>query len=230
MKRILLLGESIHDGSARYLMAILKWSKIPFDYRPDAARIPKNWRKKDYGAVILSDYRYASFTPCAREWLIESVHRGTGLFMIGGWASFTGLVGCYAGTSIEKLLPIHCVAGDDRVHHSAVLESTGSPIVCGYHRCKPKKDSEVVLHFRNVLASNGRFRLGTRHPAFVIGRAGQGRSAAFLTDCAPHWAGGLVDWGKRRVRISLAKNGTVEVGSSYLEFFKRWILWVSKSR
>ena len=41
--------------------------------------------------------------------------------MIGGWASFTGLVGGYAGTAIEKLLPVRCVPGDDRINWAADL-------------------------------------------------------------------------------------------------------------
>jgi uncharacterized membrane protein len=238
------------DGPARYLSAVLKWSGILFDHRPDQARIPKAWRKKSYDAIILSDYRYASFTPCAREWLISGVEKGAGLLMIGGWASFTGLVGGYAGTDIEKLLPVKCIRGDDRVNCSGgavigVNPIVGAglvparnlnwgqpPVICGYHRAIPKPGSQVVLALREL--RYGKSRVGTRptptlgksHPLLVTGQYDRTRTAAFLTDCAPHWAGGLVDWGASRERVRVGA-GIVEVGRDYLRFFRGLLGWLA---
>lgn len=228
--RILFLGEGDLAGPARYLAAVLRWSKIPFDHRPDQARLPKSWRKRKYGAVLLSDYRYSAWTPCAKEWLAMSVQQGMGLLMIGGWASFTGQVGGYARTDIERLLPVRCIPGDDRVNRPAVLKiSNGiSLVVNGYHKVRPKPDSRTVLEFQDLTFSHGRPVLGSKHPALVTGTAGRGRTAAFMTDAAPHWAGGLIDWGNRRAHIQVSPGVRVETGTSYLQFFRQWLLWVSR--
>jgi len=225
--RVLFLGEGDITGPARYLAAILKWSRFPFDHRPDQSRLPKAWRAPNrYDVIILSDYRYSSWTPCAKEWLIKEVREnGTGLLMIGGWASFTGLVGGYAGTAIEELLPVRCIPGDDRVNWasgSIIQGVSDAPVVCGYHRATPKAGMQVKLQLRD-LTIGSTVRLGKPHPLLVTGAAGIGRTAAFLTDCAPHWAGGLVDWGRRRIKVRLNAATTVEVGNQYLSFFKTLI-------
>jgi uncharacterized membrane protein len=229
--KILFLGEGALDGPARYLAAVLTWARLPFKHLPDRTPLPRAWQAERYDAVILSDYRYSSWTPSARVWLARTVSHGTGLMMIGGWASFTGRVGGYAGTDIEDLLPVHCIPGDDRVNSPAVLinQSTPSVVVCGYHQSRPKRDARTAMEFRELEFQKGKPVLGTEHPALVVGHAGKGRTAAFLTDCAPHWAGNLVDWGKKRVRIQLSRNNTVEVGGDYLKFFRRWILWTTQS-
>jgi uncharacterized membrane protein len=231
MKRILFLGEGSLDGPARYLAAILKHAKLPFDHLPDEARLPKAWQKRPYAAVVLSDYRYSSWTRQAKDWLIHSVREeGVGLFMIGGWASFSGSVGGYAETDLEKLLPVRCSRGDDRVNRTAVLIGGHEPpiTVCGYHTCIPKPGSQTVLEFSDLNFHQGNPFLGARHPALVIGQAGRGRTAAFLSDNAPHWAGALVDWGKRRVQVPLSPKNIVETGDLYLRFFQRWIQWVGR--
>jgi uncharacterized membrane protein len=231
--RVLFLGEGELAGPARYLASVLRWAEIPFDHRPDRAKIPKTWRKPGrYGVILLSDYRHSSFTVCSREWLTcEVTQRGTGLIMIGGWASFTGLVGGYAGTALERLLPVHCVPGDDRVNWAAGSVVSGvanPPIVCGYHRAIPKKGSQTLLSLRDLKFSNGRPQLGRPHPLLVTGFSGEGRTAAFLTDCAPHWAGGLVDWGRKRVTVRVNAAISTEVGDTYLKFFSQLIRWAGK--
>lgn len=253
MSRILFLGEGDLAGPARYLAAVLRWMKLPFDHRPDRAKIPKRWRApKRYAAIILSDYRYASFTNCSREWLLDEVRdRGAGLIMIGGWGSFTGLVGGYARTPIEQLLPVRCVPKDDRVNwasgsvltvnddlrltndearrrsnrRSSIVNRHSLPIVCGYHRTVPKSGTRTWLSLRDLRFRRGRASLGKPHPLLVTGTAGAGRTAAFLTDCAPHWAGGLVDWGRRRITVPVVAGVSPEVGDRYLHFFAGLIRW-----
>lgn len=258
--KALFLGEGDLAGPARYLAAVLRWSGIRFDHRPDQSRLPKAWQKSHrYRVVICSDYRYSAWTPAARRWLIREVtETGAGFLMIGGWASFTGLVGGYAGSDIERdLLPVRCYAGDDRVHcpsgslvsraewrvrsaelgleecssasssktefpavHSALrTRHSALPMVCGYHRAHLKPGASTVLQLRDLSFAKGRPRLGPAHPLLVLGRAGRGRTAAFLTDCAPHWAGGLVDWGRRRATVRVAAGVGVELGETYLRFF-----------
>ncbi len=236
--RALFLGEGKLDGPARYLAAALHWAKLRFDHRPDQAKIPIAWRKRSYDVIILSDYRYASWTARAREWLVDAVTEGgAGFLMIGGWASFTGLVGGYAGTALERLLPVSCARVDDRMQKAtgALLVPTsgraalkkGLPVVCGYHRAMPKPGTQVTHVFRDLNYRAGRVTLGKAQPALVLGRAGRARTAAFLSDCAPHWAGGFVDWGRRRVKVPVAPGITVELGQAYLTFWKNLLAWLS---
>lgn len=221
MKRVLFLGEDSLTGAGRYLAGALKWAGLSFDYQPDQRPIPAAWLTRSYSAVICSDYRYASWTAKSRRWLSDRVQNGMGFLMIGGWASFTGLVGGYRGTDIEEMLPVFCQAGDDRVNRSAILlAGANSPIVCGYHRATPKPGARVELEFQDLRVTNSDVILGARHPAFVTSAFGLGRTAAFLTDVAPHWAGGLVDWG-RHVPVRPAPHTTLHVGTRYLLFLKR---------
>ena len=101
--RVLFLGEGELTGSARYLAAVLTWGGIPFDHVQNTQAIPAAFQKRAYSAFLLSDYAYRSFSAASRRWLCRSVESGAGLLMIGGWASFTGLSGGYAGTPIERL-------------------------------------------------------------------------------------------------------------------------------
>lgn len=241
-RRILFLGEGSLHGPARYLAAILRWSSMSYDRFEDEEEIPKGWFKRHYDAIIFSDYRYAGFTVGSESWLVQQVDEGAGLLMIGGWASFTGLVGRYKGSSIENLLPVSCVHGDDRVNRAsgAVLLSVKEaahpviknmnwskpPVVCGYHHIQVKEKTTTVLAFHDLDFTDGIPRMGASHPALVIGSAGQGRTAAFLTDCAPHWAGGLVDWGDQRVTVKLGRHNVVELGDQYLKFFSQLLKWI----
>jgi len=56
----------------------------------------------------------------------------------------------------------------------------------------------------------------------VTSCAGKGRVACFMTDFAPHWAGGLLDWGSKRIRIqNRQKQLVVEVGNSYIKLIQQ---------
>ena len=64
-----------------------------------------------------------------------------------------------------------------------------------------------------------RFTRGEESPLLVVGQHGRGRVAALATDVAPHWVGGLVDWGDRRITQEVA-GGFVEIGNWYAQFFR----------
>ena len=64
-------------------------------------------------------------------------------------------------------------------------------------------------------------------PLLVVGQYGKGRTAALATDVAPHWVGGWVDWGKRRVTQKLPDGGSVEIGDDYAQFFAQLVRWVA---
>lgn len=244
-KRILFLGEGPLDGPARYLAGILKWANFAYDHCGDQEPIFAEWFQRHYDAFVLSDYRHSSFTKAAERWLVDRVRTGAGLLMIGGWASFTGLVGRYKGSAIESLLPVRCIEGDDRVNWISVaanplfrgpgkilkgLDWENAPVVCGFHRIEVKRKARVILSLRDLHLKLGKPALGRAHPLLVVGKAERGRTAAFLSDCAPHWAGGLVDWGKERVPVRLQPKISIEVGDQYLKFFARLLRWISTNQ
>jgi len=68
------------------------------------------------------------------------------------------------------------------------------------------------------------FTRGEEAPLLVVGRHGAGRAAALATDVAPHWVGGWVDWGDRRITQDVA-DGFIEVGNWYAEFFRNLLMW-----
>lgn len=85
-----------------------------------------------------------------------------------------------------------------------------------------------IAPFRNPSQGDLVFDLHAGYPALVVGTAGQGRTAAFASDIAPHWVGGLVDWGPSRVTAQAPTGSAVEVGSAYAMFWKQLIAWTGK--
>ncbi len=120
----------------------------------------------------------------------DYVRAGGGLIMVGGWMSFSGIGGKakYYGTPVEETLPVNCLTYDDREERpegvTPTILAAGHPILnslpakwpyfLGYNRVLPKPDATVVLAFES-------------DPLLSVWSYGKGRSAAFSTDCAPHW-------------------------------------------
>jgi uncharacterized membrane protein len=73
-------------------------------------------------------------------------------------------------------------------------------------------------------ADDFHFTRGEESPLLVVGHYGRGRVAALATDVAPHWVGGLVDWGDRRITQEVA-GGSIEVGNWYAQFFRNLLTW-----
>lgn len=65
-------------------------------------------------------------------------------------------------------------------------------------------------------------------PLLVAGQYGKGRTAALATDVAPHWVGGWVDWGKKRIPQKLNNGNSIEVGEDYVRFFSQLVRWIGK--
>ena len=57
--------------------------------------------------------------------------------------------------------------------------------------------------------------------------AASGRVAALATDVAPHWVGGLIDWGTGRVAAQAPAADTIEVGDLYAKFFRQLMAWTA---
>ena len=155
-----------------------------------------------YDVVVLSDvpadtlllhpdtFERGQRMPDRLALLGEWVGGGGGLLMIGGYMSFSGYEGKarYQGTALASVLPVEMLGYDDRVEtpSGAVPVRVGEhpvtadldqrwPALLGYNRVKPKAGA-------TVLASCG------DDPVLVVGSHGSGRTAAFTSDCSPHWA------------------------------------------
>lgn len=155
-----------------------------------------------YDVVILSDigadtlllhpdtFVKGERTPNRLTVIDEWVRSGGGFLMVGGYMSFAGFEGKgrYHGTPIEDCLPVDIKGFDDRAERPEgvnprvdagehpVLDGLAGPwpYFLGYNRLKAKPQSEVLLSVEG-------------DPFLVLGARGRGRSAAFASDCSPHW-------------------------------------------
>jgi len=156
-----------------------------------------------FDVIILSDIGSNSFLLCDETWhrsertvnrlslIAEYVEGGGGLLMAGGYMSFTGIDGRarYQATPLAAVLPVVMLERDDRVEAPEGLVATfpnpehpalgGTPpewpILLGYNQLKAKPSATVIAEH------NGDALL-------VVENVGQGRSVAFASDVAPHWA------------------------------------------
>ncbi len=243
--KILYLGDGPIQGPASYLYCSLSHLGHAVTHLEPGKKLSLSLLGRGhFDAVILSDYAHKNLK--ASESLIVSLVRekGMGLLMVGGWGSFSG--GGYRGTKIGSLLPVQIQKGDDRLNYSPGLRvfPTGNcvplkkslfrqgPVICGLNRVTPKKETCTLFkaHPLEFLA-NGKVRSSrSGYPLLVVGSAEKGHSAAFTTDFAPHWAGGLVDWGSKRVAIRIPrKKAGIEVGVTYVRFIGQLIRWLTSS-
>jgi uncharacterized membrane protein len=157
----------------------------------------------EYDAVVLSDVGSNTFlltpdtfsrsepSPNRLDALAEYVAGGGGLLMIGGYMSFSGIDGRarYGRSPLAAALPVVTLDCDDRVEtpqgvrplviqadHEILDEVPGDwPKLLGYNQVQAKEEAQVLA------------RCGD-DPLLVLGAHGAGRSAAFTSDLAPHWA------------------------------------------
>jgi len=246
--RVLYLGDTSLGGAAGYLAGVMTHSGIGFDYHASDERFCDDWLPGGYDAVILSDYPSVNFDESQVQRLVESTQNGMGLLMIGGWESFTGLGGDYGSTGLSEVLPVVMQEADDRMNNSGpcvVVRNIDHPIVTdlpfdddapvvgGFNRLQAKAYGITVLSVHTFAAvrtdDRVEFKPQKTFPLLVVGRFGRGNVAAFASDVAPHWVGGLVDWGKNRVEAQAPNGPIVEVGSDYARLFTNMIRWVSAS-
>ncbi len=242
---VLYLGDTSLDTAASYLGAVMKHYGIGFDYAASAEPAARYLRDAEYRLIILSDFPAENFTAGQMEGIAGRVRKGTGLLMIGGWDSFRGSGGLYNGTVVEELLPVRLSPSDDRVNYSypclvwkqadheilADLPFTDPPCIGGYNRVTAKEEAEVLLqairYRTRAEGSSCSFHELGRDLLLAVGSCGRGRTAAFTSDAAPHWVGGFVDWGRRRVTGEIT--GTeVEVGEFYAAFFNNLLRWTAR--
>lgn len=166
-----------------------------------------------YDVVIFSDVGYNSMIfypglappysyPLGRDrcrMVADFVRNGGGFVMVGGYLSFAGFNGIarYHRTIIEEILPVAISPHDDRVEvvegfrfevidldHPAVIGlnwNAAAFTMCGYNRVTLKADAHLIARHGD-------------DPILVTGSYGDGRTAAFATDFAPHWGGDFIHW------------------------------------
>ncbi|MDB4671273.1 glutamine amidotransferase [Pirellulaceae bacterium] len=245
--KVLYLGDTALDAAASYLAGVMLHCNIPFDYIDSATKCTDKQLDQDYCAVIISDYPSTSFRPEHFEQLITKTRSGTGLIMIGGWESFTGLGGDYDATPLAEILPVEMQDADDRVNSFSPcmikLEAehpiaarlpfvTQSVAINGYNRLCAKPTAKTILSVKRYCVSlvddDFDFSEQSVDPLLVVGQEQNGRVACYAGDVAPHWAGGFVDWGDHRHVLQAGGAGEVEIGNWYIEFFGNLIKWVSR--
>lgn len=232
---VLYLGDTALDRQASYLAAVMTHARIPFTYIPSNKELPDALLKRSWSCIILSDYPAKRLNTINRiNRIIDKIDHGTGLFMIGGWESFTGSGGGYNKTKLAKALPMSMSNTDDRFNTSnpcVVVRKTNHeilkglplssklPCVAGFQRLKVKQGASEILSVKVFEADNRGFKKKAVHPLLVVGRYGKGRTAAFTSDAAPHWVGGLVDWGRKRVTAKAKGGDKIEMGGYYAKLF-----------
>ena len=166
--------------------------------------------------------------------------------MIGGWESFHGLGGDWDGTPLGEILPVQISSDDDRLNcdhpvfvrpaepHAitdALPWNDHPPLIGGLNRVQAKSDAVTILtaeHFRaEYRDGNVQLAPGASDPLLVVGNRGGGRTAALMTDVAPHWVGPLVDWGPERVSAQALGADQVEVGNYYAQFLRQLLTWAA---
>jgi len=232
-KRILFCGDDDLDRAAVYLAAILDEQQYAFDYIPSTLKFPDDLQLHWYRLVILSDYPRINISDHRLTLIEQFVRDGGHILMIGGWESFTGLQNEYNSTILRDVLPVEMLASDDRVNLSQgciVLPAAAQHpitdnidwnrpgIIGGYNRLIPKNGSAVILKGKCLSITAGKHLRVTVNeeeiPLLVEGSYRSGKAGALAFDLAPHWIGGLVDWGDQRKRIDF--NDTfIEVGNFY---------------
>lgn len=240
--RILYCGDSHEGGAANYLLGILNYNHAQVTHIPPGLKLDPKILNQRFDGIILSDYGRDCVSDKAEEKIIYQVLSGAGLLMVGGWGSFAGPFGNWQGSEIEKLLPVDCLKKDDRHNlgsglyvfkkksHAIVkgINLKQSPVIIGFNEVKPKKDSEVILTLKAFQPAKKSFSK-REYPLLVLRKKSEIRSAAFTTDFAPHWCGGLVDWGRQRCKLSVNKDIQIEIGDQYLKFGSQLLRWLTRS-
>jgi uncharacterized membrane protein len=239
---LLYCGDDNLRQSARYLYGVLKYLGYALDYVPSRRSLRAHQLRKHYDAVILSDYPSARISPAGQKSLVKMVADGTGLLMIGGWGSFHGYDGHYHCSKLAAALPVRCLSRDDRVNcpQGGIILPTREgdlkfrslrfkkgPLIGGYNKVVPKPGNKILLAVRDLKVNLPKISLSAQeYPLLVTGCFGHGHTACYMSDLAPHWSGGMVDWGQRKIKIDNVAGYFMEVGQNYAKFIRALVTLV----
>lgn len=198
---------SEYEEGVKWLREAFTADGHQFDYMPGhlvAEHFPDTMEElRQYDVVIISDIGANSFllrsetfarsnlTVNRLQLLHDYVEQGGGLLMIGGYLTFQGIEakGKYHGSPIERCLPVLMLPHDDRIE----LPEGVTPVV-------NRPDHEILrglpqewpafLGYNRLIAKDGADVLLSAgdDPFLTVHEYGKGRSAAFASDCSPHWA------------------------------------------
>lgn len=243
---VLYCGDSSLAGAAGYLAGLMTRFGIGYDYLPGDADLESELASVPRKLFILSDIAADRVLPPVQRIVLDQVHdHGAGLLMIGGWESFHGHGGKWDGSPIADALPVEIGSEDDRINcdQPALLIrqeehpiaaglpwNVRPPTIGGFNRVVPRTGSQTVLLVQQFqcLRAQGRFEFieQAQDPMLVVGAHGKGRTACLMTDLAPHWVGGLVDWGDdQRVTAKAPGSWQIEVGNFYAQFVGNLLAW-----
>ena len=245
-KRVLYLGDTSLQTAGAYLAGVMDYHGIDFAYGDSSTPFSDDWLDRDHGLLIISDYPARNFQPAQLDSVVERVQSGDlALWMIGGWETYVGQGGDYHKTVLAGLLPLRMQDKDDRVNSFSpcmIRAESDHPIVKdlpfdrevaainGYNKLRLADGAELILSLTRFSASwKGTqcvFTELSADPLLAVCSLGAGRVASYAGDVAPHWAGGFVDWGDRRLALQAKGAGDVEIGNWYLQFFGNIINWL----
>ncbi len=121
----------------------------------------------------------------------DYVAAGGALMMIGGYYSFQGINGGarYRNTQVEKVLPVRCLAWDDRIEtpegcsvevtasHSVLADMPADwPWLLGYNEVEMQPEGTLLATVA-----------GTSHPLLAVRNYERGRSLGWTSDMSAHW-------------------------------------------
>ncbi len=122
------------------------------------------------------------------------VEGGGGLLMIGGYMSFEGIEAKarYGGTPVEAALPVEMTPGkDDRNEVPEGFRPRVTDAGREHEVTAGLPDEFPTMLFHNIVRAKPDAAVLLAHgtaPILAVGQHGQGRSAAFTPDAAPHGA------------------------------------------
>jgi hypothetical protein len=243
---ILYMGDTALSGAAAYLAGLMSSWGWRFDYVPSDEPLADHLPSVEPALYVFSDYPAARVDEATQRQIADRVARGAGLLMIGGWESFHGLGGAWDGTALSEALPVQIAAEDDRLncdHPVFVRRVTGHPIagdlpfgerpplIGGLNRVQARPGTTTILEARRFsarwAADTVQLTRAQTHPLLVAGVHGHGRTAALMTDLAPHWVGPFIDWGDERVTAKSPQSFEVEVGNLYAQFVRQLLEWTA---
>lgn len=196
---------SVYEEGIEFLAKAVERAGYELVYLPGqhvAERFPRTPEELSaYACVVLSDigsntlllsddtFKRGVKVPNRCQSIAAYVRDGGAFLMVGGYMSFSGIDGKarYGETAVQEVLPVACIPGDDRAEHPegvypqvisahpalAALPDAW-PHFLGYNKVRPKEGCAVPV------TVNG-------DPLVAFGQFGKGKSAAFTSDCAPHW-------------------------------------------
>ncbi|RGC64857.1 cytoplasmic protein [Dorea longicatena] len=216
---------SVYETGEKYLKAALEEGGYEFTFLPNHLATEEFPFTMDglrqYDLIILSDigantlllptltFTRSQIQPNRCSLIKDYVLEGGALLMIGGYLTFSGVdaKGKWQDTPVQDVLPVRILPTDDRMEHCegvrpvkaadhAVLGGidTEWPLILGYNKTIAKPEAVIPVKVED-------------NPFIALGEYGKGRSAAFTTDCAPHWAPpGFCQWpGYGKIFCNLAK-------------------------